>query len=177
MATTFTVKADYEDYQSACWLMFRKRFLSVRALRIPLILLVVYFLVYLVAYCMRCGTGAHVLKWAFMEAWPATLFTTFAWIGFCALCIALSSRKTFNELGTMEEETACTFDELGFSGSSESVSVKLPWNLIKTFSLNDRVLVMYRTANMIHLLPIGKLDPAIITEVVSFLRTAGVKQR
>lgn len=177
MATTFTVKPDYEDYKSANWLIFRKAWLSTRTLKIPLILIVVFSAINLVSYCLRCGWNADVLWWAIRESLPVAIGATLGAGGFCALSLALQCRKIFRQLGTVDQAVEFTFSETGLSAICETGSSNLVWKHLSDFLLSKRMLILRRTAAMIYLIPLHQLDPGIIDETVSLIRSGGVKQR
>jgi hypothetical protein len=87
----------------------------------------------------------------------------------------IQARRTFEQL-SLGLPALYEIDEEGLRGGNEQASVKLPWNAIRDFVEDGRLLLIRRTSRIFFVVPKSQVAKEQLRAVMTYLGEAGVKR-
>ncbi|MFC0203903.1 YcxB family protein [Novosphingobium soli] len=177
MSGQFTITLDFDEYLAANWLMVRRRMLWRGAAKFVATTSVLYSLMFIAIRFVDEGPSL-IGALSEMATGVALALVVMAVLGvYWRWCIPRSARKTWPQLHLDGLPTHHEFDNRGIRIANELGSSNLEWQMLSSWTEDERLLLMFRTKAMFHAVPKAQVPADRLAALRAELVRAGVATR
>lgn len=174
---TFTTSLNYEDYLAANWLMMRRRMLWRGVIRFTVTATILYSILGVSIRFLSQGPSVNGAFAEIVTGFCLTLAVIAALSVYWLWCIPRSARKAWPQLHLDGLPTVHEFDETGIRIANDRGTANFEWHMLSSWTEDDRLLLMFRTKSMSHVVPKAQVSKEQLDALRTALIDAGVPTR